>query len=137
MAPVQGLLGQWWGQCRQLSLPQVLGWVAWCGAYLDEFLGYAGALWAKTGIQACRRAKLQVCRFFWARGGAVFVTLVQGLLGQGLCGLKLGLKRPEGQNYRFTACLTVKDKVWKLLLGVSYTFFNQKHPPGFSLSGFS
>ena len=26
-------------------------------------------------------------------------------------------------------CLTVKDKVWKLLLGVSYSFFTQKHPP--------
>ena len=28
-------------------------------------------------------------------------------------------------------CLTVKDKVWKLLLGVSYSFFTQKHPPWF------
>ena len=27
--------------------------------------------------------------------------------------------------------LTVKDKVWKLLLGVSYSFFTQKHPPWF------
>ena len=52
-------------------------------ALFGYFLGYAGALWAKTGIQACRRAKIQVCSFFGASGGAFFVTPVQGLLGQG------------------------------------------------------
>ena len=33
-------------------------------------------------------------------------------------------------------CLTVKDKVWKLLLGVSHSFFNQKHPPVFPFQVF-
>ena len=50
---------------------------------MDGFLGYAGALWVKTGIKTCRRANLQVCSFFLASGGAFLLAPVQGLLGQG------------------------------------------------------
>ena len=84
LAPVQGLLGQWWGQRRQFFLPQVLGWGAWCGACLDGFLGYAGALWVTTGTKASGRAKLKFCSFFWAYGGAFFLAPVRGPAGAGV-----------------------------------------------------